>query len=72
MIPHKVYLKHQTPIDARTRLLSKMIAKRRETWATREEALTWLSGRLPWKTWDPRIVKLFVASSLFTFAGCHA
>jgi hypothetical protein len=63
MIPHKVFLKHKTQIHANTHMISKMIAKRRETWKDKEEALTWLTGRLPWKKWDTHIVKLFVVST---------
>jgi len=33
---------------------------RKDTWRSRSEALAYFMKRLPWKTWDPRIVQLLV------------
>ena len=37
--------------------------KRRDIWASREEALRLMLVRPPFNAWDPRIVKIFVVSS---------
>jgi hypothetical protein len=63
MIPYDVYLKYKAHIDGATHFLSKMLAKRREVWPSKQDASAWLSGRLPWKQWDQRMVTLFVVST---------
>lgn len=40
--------------------LSKLTLARRDTWASKEEALVWFGKRSPWKSWDNRVVHLFV------------
>jgi hypothetical protein len=49
-------------VDATMLLLNKRIAKRRELWSDRKEALTWMSKRSPWQEWDARVLELFVVS----------
>lgn len=39
-------------------------AKRRDIWPSRPEALEALQSRPSWKIWDPRVLRLFVVSSL--------
>ncbi|KAI0363292.1 hypothetical protein BV20DRAFT_958570 [Pilatotrama ljubarskyi] len=34
--------------------------KRRDVWQSREAARAHFAGRLPWKTWDPRVLDAFV------------
>ena len=31
---------------------------RRDTWDSREAAFNWFKKRLPWKVWDPRVIRL--------------
>ncbi|KAF9064750.1 hypothetical protein BDP27DRAFT_1229930 [Rhodocollybia butyracea] len=38
---------------------------RRDVWADREEAFKWLSRRFPFRTWDPRVVRLLVEQGLY-------
>lgn len=47
---------------------------RRKTWASREEALNWMSKRFPWSTWDPRVVRIHVVCVHSTplVASAHA
>ncbi|KAF8069227.1 Alpha/beta hydrolase family-domain-containing protein, partial [Lyophyllum atratum] len=33
---------------------------RRDIWASKEQALSWLGGRRPWKVWDKRALKAYV------------
>ncbi|KAJ3843769.1 Alpha/beta hydrolase fold-1, partial [Lentinula raphanica] len=37
---------------------------RRDVWPDREEAFRWLSRRFPFRTWDPRVVRLLVEHGL--------
>lgn len=36
--------------------------KRRDTWADREKAMEYFKIRLPWNTWDPRVLEIYVVS----------
>ncbi|KAJ3889095.1 Alpha/beta hydrolase family-domain-containing protein [Lentinula edodes] len=38
---------------------------RRDVWPNREEAFRWLSRRFPFRTWDPRVVRLLVEQGLY-------
>jgi len=38
----------------------KTTPSRRSVWESKEEAHEWLKTRLPWKVWDPRVLKLYV------------
>ncbi|KAJ4470388.1 alpha/beta-hydrolase [Lentinula edodes] len=38
---------------------------RRDVWPDREEAFRWLSRRFPFRTWDPRVVRLLVEQGLY-------
>ncbi|KAF9465305.1 Alpha/beta hydrolase fold-1 [Collybia nuda] len=37
---------------------------RRDVWESKEIALEWLGSRMPWKAWDPRVLKLYVEHGL--------
>lgn len=45
------------------KFLTKATMKRRDTWNSREEAKDYFEPRLPWNTWDPRILDIYVVSS---------
>ncbi|KAI8969639.1 alpha/beta-hydrolase [Trametes punicea] len=51
----------RTGWDMHRRMLAMQasIVKRRNTWASREEAKTYFEARLPWKLWDRRALDLF-------------
>jgi hypothetical protein len=38
--------------------------KRRDSWASKDDAASWLSNRAPWKAWDPRVLHLYVVCSI--------
>ena len=44
--------------------LVKMILSRRNEWDSHDAAFTYFSKRMPYKTWDPRIVRLVVVRIL--------
>jgi hypothetical protein len=37
---------------------------RRDTWDSREAAFNWFKKRLPWKVWDPRVIRLLTVCLL--------
>lgn len=39
---------------------------RRDTWKSREEAFRHFTKRLPWKSWDPRVVRILTVSDGLT------
>ncbi|KAI0667882.1 alpha/beta-hydrolase [Trametes maxima] len=46
------------------RTMSEAISKRRDAWATREEARKYFQKRFPWAVWSPRVLDLFVRYGL--------
>jgi hypothetical protein len=60
MISRAVYTGNLAWMEKALAVIKKNILKRRETWANRVEALVWLSSRPPWRTWDRRVLALFV------------
>ncbi|KAI0730579.1 alpha/beta-hydrolase [Earliella scabrosa] len=44
--------------------LIEMAKARRDIWASRAAARQWMANRLPWKTWTPRAIDLFVEHAL--------
>ncbi|KAF7330932.1 Alpha/beta-hydrolase [Mycena venus] len=52
---------HQDLIDlGKARV--KFVAERRDKWKDNEELSSWMNRRHPWKTWDPRILEIHLAS----------
>ena len=45
--------------------LIEMAKARRDIWASRAAARQWMANRLPWKTWTPRAIDLFVVCAYF-------
>ena len=47
---------------------------RKDIWPSREDAHQWLAKRLPYKTWDPRILQLYVVcyDAIFLFRRKNA
>lgn len=43
---------------AAVNLLVGATSVRRDTWDSREAAFNWFKERLPWKVWDPRVIRL--------------
>lgn len=37
--------------------------KRKDVWASREEARNWMKEREPYNRWDPQVLDLFIVSS---------
>ncbi|KAJ7624819.1 Alpha/beta hydrolase fold-1 [Roridomyces roridus] len=47
----------------------KATRNRRETWSSRDEALEWMKARIPWKLWDPRVLRGLVDHALESIPG---
>lgn len=55
---------------AAVNLLVSATSVRRDTWDSREAAFNWFKERLPWKVWDPRVIRLLSEHGLQeTMAG---
>ncbi|KAL0946269.1 hypothetical protein HGRIS_012521 [Hohenbuehelia grisea] len=53
------------PYDpVRNNILEGPAAKRRDTWASKEEAMKAFQSRPSWQVWDPRVLKTYVESGL--------
>ncbi|TBU43562.1 alpha/beta-hydrolase [Dichomitus squalens] len=64
MIDRDVFNDHLQERLQQVGAITKSVAASRASWSTKEEALKWLSAKYPWKTWDPRVLRLFVEHGL--------
>ncbi|KIK69091.1 hypothetical protein GYMLUDRAFT_188580, partial [Collybiopsis luxurians FD-317 M1] len=48
------------------RQVTKMMASRKDTWASKDEAREWMKNRVPWGMWDERVLDLYVEFGLGT------
>ncbi|KIK61555.1 hypothetical protein GYMLUDRAFT_42556 [Collybiopsis luxurians FD-317 M1] len=65
MITQEMFEAH---FDDRMRSMEISIAAteaRRDVWPDREEAFKWLSRRFPFRTWDPRVVRILAEHGLY-------
>ncbi|KAJ4483833.1 Alpha/beta hydrolase family-domain-containing protein [Lentinula aciculospora] len=46
------------------RSISRLIAKRKDTWTSKEEARAWMAEKMPWGMWDERVLKVYVEFGL--------
>ncbi|OCH84099.1 hypothetical protein OBBRIDRAFT_438805 [Obba rivulosa] len=60
----EVWKKRGNDIRRNLDAMMSAIAKRRDTWANRQEAYDYFSSRAPWKTWDKRVLDLYVRHGL--------
>ena len=45
-------------------VMSKLVMKRRDAWASRADARAYFTKRLPWTSWDPRVLELYIVRPL--------
>lgn len=64
MIDRDVHNANLQDREGQIRMIMKAVAASRSSWTTKEEALTSLSGKYPWKAWDPRVLRLFVVRTI--------
>ncbi|TFK84796.1 alpha/beta-hydrolase [Polyporus arcularius HHB13444] len=55
---------NRTDRERALKAMNTAISKRKDTWDTREEARSFFLQRYPWKTWDVRVLDLFVRHGL--------
>jgi len=56
-------------VDGATDILVSGAEKRRDIWPSKEEAYQALKSRGTWKSWDDRVLRSYVVSDTFGFAG---
>ncbi|KAJ3749461.1 hypothetical protein DFH05DRAFT_1476840 [Lentinula detonsa] len=44
--------------------MTRLMAKRKDTWASKEEARAWMAEKMPWGMWDERVLRLYVEYGL--------
>ncbi|KAJ3773007.1 Alpha/Beta hydrolase protein [Lentinula raphanica] len=44
--------------------MTRLMAKRKDTWASKEEARAWLAEKMPWGMWDARVLDRYVEYGL--------
>lgn len=60
LITREVYNANLAEREGALKAMNKAISKRRDTWATKEEARAYFEERFPWMMWDLRVRDLFV------------
>lgn len=63
LIDRQTYNAHFEDRESQINQVMESVNKSRATWDSREDALTWLTRRYPWKAWDSEVVELFVVST---------
>lgn len=48
--------------DRMVMILTQVVWSKPDTWRTRDDARKWISAAPGYKTWDPRVLQLYVAS----------
>jgi len=64
LIEERLYHKMSNEIEGAYLAMSKVIMSRKSTWNSKQEAYEWYRKRIPWKTWDERIVRRVVEYGL--------
>jgi pimeloyl-ACP methyl ester carboxylesterase len=64
MIDKDVFNQHLRERQGQIGHISKALIKQKDIWPNREAARAWLTSRLPWKTWDGRVLDLYIKHAL--------
>ena len=62
LITQESWKEHLEDRQSALQFLTKATMKRRDAWNSREEAKAYFRQRLPWNTWDSRILNIYVVS----------
>lgn len=62
LVTKELYYAHIDDRKASMALRVNATSVRRDAWPTRDDAFNYFSKRLPWKIWDPRVVRLLSVS----------
>ncbi|KAF7300743.1 AB hydrolase-1 domain-containing protein [Mycena kentingensis (nom. inval.)] len=63
-IPHDLYYRDLDTRMSQMEFVVSATLRRRETWASREEAFAWMRKRVPWSVWDERVLRRLVDHGL--------
>ncbi len=63
MIPEELFYAHFDDRMANMAVMVGATSLRRDSWPSRNDAFLWFERKFPWKTWDPRALRLLVVSS---------
>ncbi|KAJ6571401.1 Alpha/Beta hydrolase protein [Mycena capillaripes] len=58
VIPRELFYRHIEDRMSQMEFVVAATTSRRERWNSREDANSWLSWRLPWDSWDPRVLRI--------------
>ncbi|PBL01645.1 alpha/beta-hydrolase [Armillaria gallica] len=64
MIDRHVFQAHLEDRKRQTSMLTKAVAAQRNSWDNRKAAFEYFSRRVPWKTWDSRVIAIHVNQGL--------
>ncbi|KAF7350206.1 AB hydrolase-1 domain-containing protein [Mycena venus] len=64
VVPRGLYYLHVDDLASTMQFVVMATASRRERWRSREDAHAWLSRRVPWDSWDPRVLRKFTEYGL--------
>ncbi|TFK87183.1 alpha/beta-hydrolase [Polyporus arcularius HHB13444] len=64
LITKAAWDEHKEQQEFALKTISAMVMKRRDTWATRTDARQYFEKRLPWSSWDKRVLELFLEHAL--------
>ncbi|KAK0205832.1 Alpha/Beta hydrolase protein [Desarmillaria ectypa] len=67
MIDRHVFQAHLEDRKRQTLMLTKAVAAQRNSWDNRKAAFEYFSRRVPWKTWDSRVIAIHVNQGLLPF-----
>lgn len=60
LITKAAWDEHKEQQEFALKTISAMVMKRRDTWASREDARQYFEDRVPWSSWDGRVLELFL------------
>ncbi|KAF9466486.1 alpha/beta-hydrolase [Collybia nuda] len=64
MLSQELFDAHAEERYAFANATKKFTLDRRDTWPSKKAALEWLGKRAPWKSWDPRVLRLYAEYGL--------
>ncbi|KAF8909980.1 hypothetical protein CPB85DRAFT_1221751 [Mucidula mucida] len=64
MIPEELFYAHFDDRMANMAVMVGATSLRRDSWPSRNDAFLWFERKFPWKTWDPRALRLLVDHGL--------
>ncbi len=70
MIDRHVFQAHLEDRKRQTSMLTKAVAAQRNSWDNRKAAFEYFSRRVPWKTWDSRVIAIHIVRTFTLLTPC--